>query len=100
MAYQTPEERARARLAEQVVGAARHAPVAGCHPGDWQLHHIMLPESRPGDFTPVRPEHYAEHQATPHGDLLRYLAGMFGIDYAGLIAEHGHQLQAGAEAGQ
>jgi hypothetical protein len=100
MAYQTPEERDRARLREQLAGAARHSPVAGYHPGDWRLHQIMLPESRPGDFTPIRPEHYAEDEATPHGDLLRYLAGMFGIDYGGLIAEHGHQLKAGAEAGQ
>lgn len=100
MAHQTPEERARARLAEQLAGAARHAPVAGHHPGDWQLHHIMLPGSRPGDFTPIRPEHYAEHAATPHSDLLAYLAGLFGIDYVGLIAEPGPQVQAGAEAGQ
>src|SRR5690242_3837312 len=100
MAHQTPEERARARLAEQVAGAARHALETGHHPGDWQLHHIMLPESRPGDFSPIRPEHYAKDEATPHGDLLRYLAGLFAIDYVGLIAEHGHQLQVGAEAGQ
>ena len=92
MAHQKPEDRARARLAGQLAGAARHAADAGHHPGDWQLHHLMLPESRPGDFTPIRPEHYAEHEATPHGDLLRYLAGMFdGPDSATLVAGRGFE---------
>ena len=100
MAYQIPEEQARARLREQVGAAARASADTGQHPGHWGLHHIMLPDSMPGDFTPVRPEHYAEHTATPYSDLLAYLAGLLGIDYARLIAEHGHQLQADAEPGQ
>ncbi len=58
------------------------------------------PSPRPGDFTPVRPADYAEHEATPYADLLRYLAAMAGIDYAHLIAEHGLHAQAGAEPGQ
>jgi hypothetical protein len=99
MTYQTPEDRARARLREQLAAAAAAAPEAGQHPGHWGLHHIVLPEGRPGDFTPVRPPGYAEHEATPHGDLLRYLAGLFGVDYADLTAEHGREVQADAEAG-
>ncbi len=100
MAHQTPEERARARLREQVGAAARVSADTGQHPGNWGLHHIMLPDSMPGDFTPVRPAGYAEHEATPHGDLLRYLAEMFGVDHAQRIAEHGAQIQSGAEPGR
>jgi hypothetical protein len=63
VAHQTAEDRARAHLRRQLAGAAQAAPDAGQHPGRWGLHHIMLPEPRPGDFTPVRPADYAEHDA-------------------------------------
>jgi hypothetical protein len=99
MAQQTPEERARARLREQLAGAAQASADTGQHPGHWGLHPVMLPGSMPGDFTPVRPANYAEHEATPQGDLMRYLTELFGINYADLIAEHGRQVQADAEAG-
>jgi hypothetical protein len=38
--------------------------VTAKHPGHWELHHIGLPDDRPGDFTPCRPADYAEDRQT------------------------------------
>ena len=56
------------------IDASRHAGQTGQHPGPWHLHHLALPAEGPGDFTPFRASEYAEDAATPHGELLRYLA--------------------------
>jgi hypothetical protein len=74
MARQTPEEEARARLRDQVAGAAAAAPAIGMHEGHWSLHHIALPAHMPGDFTPVPAPEYAEEQLSLFGELLERLA--------------------------
>jgi hypothetical protein len=90
---QTPQEKARARLLAQVLGAAAAAEAAGKHEGDWRLHHVALPAG-PGDFTPYPVPEYAEEELSPLGQLLERLAEALGPDYARAIA------QRGLEAGQ
>ena len=90
---QTPEEKARARLLAQVLGAAAAAEAAGKHEGDWRLHHVALPAG-PGDFTPYPVPEYAEEELSPLGQLLERLAEVLGPDHARAIA------QRGLEAGQ
>ncbi len=92
------KDAARAQLSRQLAGAHRAAPDAGRHPGHWELHHMMLPEERPGDFTPIPQADHAEHEEGPHRDLFRLLAEMFGLEHEDLLAQYGLQKQ--PEAGQ
>ncbi len=75
------------------VDAAGHAH-GDLDPGHWHLHHIALPDGRPGDFTPYRAPEYAEQQTGVHEPLLEWLAGLLTLDHAAAVA------QRGLEAGQ
>jgi hypothetical protein len=97
MARETPEEKARAQLLAQVLGAAAAAPGAGEHPGHWSLHHIALPAG-PGDFTPQPAPEYVEEE---YG-VFAQLAEMLGVgELLGLDGGRGPlPAEAQAEAGQ
>ena len=86
---QTPEEKARARLLTQVLGAAAAAEASGQHEGHWGLHHIALPGKMSGDFTRTQVPDYVEEEFFPFGELLGYLAEVLGLDHAQAIAECG-----------
>lgn len=86
---QTPEEKARARLLAQVLGAAAAAEASGQHEGHWSLHHIALPRKMPGDFTKTPVPDYVEEEFSLFGELLGHLAEMLGLDHAQAITERG-----------
>jgi hypothetical protein len=89
---QTPDEKARARLLAQVLGAAAAAEATGQHEGHWSLHHIALPRGMPGDLTRIPVPEYAEEQ---YG-ILAQLGQMLGLD-----ADHAHvRAKPDMEAGQ
>jgi hypothetical protein len=59
---------------------------------------MVLPEERPGDFTPIPQPDHAEHAEGPHRDLFRLLAEMFGVEHDALLSQYG--LRKEPEAGQ
>jgi hypothetical protein len=86
---QTPEEKARARLLAQVLGAAAAAEARGQHEGHWQLHHIALPR-RPGDFTPYPAPEYVEEEF----GILALLGELLGLEH--YLGAPGREREAGS----
>jgi hypothetical protein len=86
---QTLEEKARARLVAQVLGAAAAAEARGQHEGHWQLHHIALPRG-PGDFTPYPAPEYVEEEF----GILALLGELLGLEH--YLGAPGREMEAGS----
>jgi len=85
---QTPEEKARAWLLAEVLGAAA-AEAHGQHEGHWQLHHIALPR-RPGAFTPYPAPEYVEQK---YG-ILALIGELLGLEHH--LGAPGREMEAGS----
>jgi hypothetical protein len=87
---QTPEEKARARLLAQVLGAAAAAEARGQHEGHWTLHHIALPRGMRGDFAPYPAPEYVEEEF----GILALLGELLGLEH--YLGASGREMEAGS----